>query len=290
MSLPKDSLAAVFRDRLHALVEAHPGGLARFARDVGIDRSALSQFLDPEQARLPRAETLRRLAERKGTSTDWLLGLANAQEGGQEVASSVAIETETGRAEDASRAEPPLARWHREAEGGKIRYVPAYLPDLFRLPGLEGEAVGEGRAEARARYAADMRDNAMVRDTDVEICMGRQVLESFAAGHGIWQGVAPGLRRDQLRHMGRESEKLYPAVRLHLFDAARTFSAPFTVFALKRAAVYLGRQYLVVTSAEQVRQLARHFDEIVREAVVPPHEVHLTLAELAERVPRAAAA
>ncbi|GMG85440.1 helix-turn-helix transcriptional regulator [Paralimibaculum aggregatum] len=276
--MDKRALAGLFRRRLGELIEAHGHGLSGFARATGLDRSALGQFLDPGRDRLPRAETLRQLAEARGVSADWLLGLANVPEGGQEIASSVAIETELGEV-----GESPLARWQREAEGGKIRYVPSSLPDLFRLPGLADPAVEPARATARAAHAAGLVADARLRDTDVEICMGRQALENLAAGLGIWELVPAEGRRRQLLHMAAESERLYPAIRLHLFDGRRTYSPPFTVFAMKRAALYLGRRYLVVTGAEQVRGLARHFDELVREAVVPPHIVHRVLKALAER-------
>lgn len=272
----KSAVAAIFRQRLAQLVESRPGGLSALARDAGIDRSALSQFLDEGALRLPRAETLRALAEARGASTDWLLGLSNAAEGGQEVALGIEVET----AVDAD-GQTPLARWQREAEGAKIRYVPSTLPDLFRLPEFAYEPLEPGRAEARAEHAAGLREEAALSDTDVEICMPEQVIEALARGHGVWSEVPEGLRRAQIAHMGVEAERLYPAVRLHLYDGRRTFSAPFTVFAMKRAAIYLGRSYLVVTALEQVRQLARHFDDLVREATVPPQAVHEHLAALA---------
>jgi len=271
-------IAETFRTRLARLVADHPGGRAGFAREVGVDRSALVAFLAPSGGRLPRAETLRAIAAARGVSIDWLLGLANASEGGQEVALSLEVETPSDPG-----TEPPLARWQREAEGGKIRYVPASLPDLLRLPDLSFEAVEAGRAEARSIHARGLRDTALLRDTDVEICMSRQILETLADGAGLWAGLAPRLRRAQLAHMARECEKLYPSVRLHLFDARRTFSAPFTVFAMKRAVIYLGRSYLVVTAADQVRGLARHFDALVREAAIAPDAVHRSLDALAAR-------
>lgn len=277
MTADRRDLAGLFRSRLSELVEARPGGLARFAREAGLDRSALSQFLDPDGLRLPRAETLRRIAEASGASVDWMLGITNARQGGQEIASSAEVET----VDDA-----PLARWQREAEGGKIRYVPSSLPDMFRLPTVNAPAVDEGRATARAEHAGALVDDARFRDTDVEICMGLQTLEALAAGQGPWAAIADETRLRQLRHMSREAERLYPAIRVHLYDERHTFSAPFTVFAMKRAAVYLGRSYLVVTGIDQVRALARHFDDLVREAVVAPHVVHDTIARIAEGAAR----
>ena len=76
--MDKREIAAAFRDRLQILLAEERGGIAGFLRDTGIDRSALSQFLDPAVDRMPRAETLRRIAEARGVTADWLLSLSNA--------------------------------------------------------------------------------------------------------------------------------------------------------------------------------------------------------------------
>ena len=119
-SMDKRELAAGFRERLRTLLADDRGGVAAFLRDSGIDRSALSQFLDPEIDRLPRAESLRRIAEARGVTVDWLLSLSNAPEGRQEVAPSVQIES----AEDTGSGSP-IDQWRREASGMKLRYVPS---------------------------------------------------------------------------------------------------------------------------------------------------------------------
>lgn len=276
--MDRRDLAALFRKRLGMLIESRPGGLSRIARESGLNRSGLIQFLDPESTRLPRAETLRRLAEGCGSSVDWLIGLTEIQAGGQEIAPSAEIEIETAIGAGGAS---PLARWRQEAEGAKIRYVPSSLPDMFRLRALADRAVAPDRAEARAEHGDALVDDARLRDTDLEICMAEQVLAAVAAGEGVWAEYPAEVRAEQLRHMARETERLYPSIRLHLFDARETYSAPLTVFALKRAAIYLGQSYLVVTASEQVRGLARHFDALVRAATVPSHQVHETLTRLA---------
>src|SRR4029079_450789 len=90
--MDKRALAAAFRERLKSLLGEERGGVAAFLRETGIDRSALSQFLDASVDRLPRAETLRRIADARGVTADWLLSLSNAPSGRQEVAPSVQIE------------------------------------------------------------------------------------------------------------------------------------------------------------------------------------------------------
>jgi transcriptional regulator with XRE-family HTH domain len=110
--MDKRDLAAVFRERLRALIGEDRGGTAAFLAATGIDRSALSQFLDPGVDRLPRAETLRRIAEVRGVTVDWLLSLSNAPEGRQEVAPSAQIESTA-----APGGGSPLDRWRTEAAG-----------------------------------------------------------------------------------------------------------------------------------------------------------------------------
>ena len=104
--MDKRVLAASFRERFRSLIESEPGNMAEFLREAGIDRSALSQFLDPKHDRLPRAETLRRIAEARGVSVDWLLCLENAPEGRQQIKPSTQIETL--QADDQTS---PLERW-----------------------------------------------------------------------------------------------------------------------------------------------------------------------------------
>lgn len=277
--MDKRDLAAVFRDRLRQLIAEQEGGLARFAREAGLDRSALSQFLDPGVVRLPRAETLRRLAETKGVTVDWLLGVSNAREGRREFASSVELEQAVH-----PDGGTPLERWRREAAGAKLRYVPSTLPDMLRLPEVMDYELGADRAAARLEIGDQVLDGARLGDMDVEIAMPVQALEDFAAGAGIWSALDAPARRRQLAHMAALTEAEYPVIRLHLLDGRRTFAPPFTCFGMIRAAIYLGRTYLVLTAADQVRSLARLFDGLVREAAIGPDRAHEKLAELSRAV------
>ena len=65
--MDKRDLAQGFRARFSDVVEAERPALTPFLKACGIDRSALSQFLDPNNDRLPRAETLHRIAPRDET-------------------------------------------------------------------------------------------------------------------------------------------------------------------------------------------------------------------------------
>jgi transcriptional regulator with XRE-family HTH domain len=269
--MDKRALAAIFRERLQTLLAEERGGVAGFLRDTGIDRSALSQFRDPEVDRLPRAETLRRIAEARGVTVDWLLSLSNAPEGRQEVTPSVQIESA-----EAPGGGSPIEEWRREAAGMKLRYVPSSLPDML---GLAEDGV---EPETRTGAPENVLGGLRLGEMDVEIAMPVQTLEDLAGGTGLWRGSAAAPRRRQLAHMATICAESYPTLRLHLFDGRTSFAAPFTVFGRIRAAVYLGEAYLVVTSADQVGALSRLFDNLVRRAIVDPARVHERLNALAD--------
>jgi transcriptional regulator with XRE-family HTH domain len=273
--MDKRAVAAAFRDRLQILLGDERGGTAAFLRDTGMDRSALSQFLDPAVDRLPRAEALRRIAEARGVTADWLLSLSNAPAGRQEVAPSVQIESA-----ESPGGGSPIDQWRREAAGTKLRYVPSAIPDML---GLAEDEPDEPQPDSPALAGQPERVLGGFRlgDMDIEIAMPVQTLRDLANGTGLWEGVRPGLRRRQLAHMAAVCSEAYPALRLHLYDGRTTFAAPFTVFGRIRAALYLGEAYLVVTSNEQIAALTRLFDNLVRRAIIGPDRVHELLAELA---------
>ena len=278
--MDKRELAAGFRERLRTLIGQDRGGTAAFLAATGIDRSALSQFLDAGVDRMPRAETLRRIAEARGVTVDWLLSLSNTPEGRQEVAPAARIESA-----EAEGGGSPLDQWRYEAAGMKLRYVPSSLPDMLQLADHPAPAADAGTG--RAENVLGLDPAGVSGDMDIEIAMPVQTLEDLAEGTGLWRGADPAARARQLRHMAATCAEAYPSLRLHLFDGRATFAAPFTVFGRIRAAVYLGDAYLVVSAADQVAGLTRLFDRLVRRAIIGPDRVHETLAALAERVPPA---
>ena len=273
--MDKRALASSFRERLRALIGDERGGVASFLAETGIDRSALSQFLDPGIDRLPRAETLRRIAEARGVTIDWLLALSNAPDGRQTVAPSVQIESAEGEGGGS-----PIDQWRHEAAGMKLRYVPSSLPDMLSL----APEPAQPARNARAGKAENVLGGFRLGDMDVEIAMPVQTLQDLSGGTGLWRGTDAGRRRRQLAHMTATCAEAYPTLRLHLYDGRETFAAPFTIFGRIRAALYLGEAYLVVSSAEQVAALTRLFDNLVRRATIGPDRVHETLADLAGQV------
>lgn len=275
--MDKRELSTAFRKRFRQLVLAEKENLPRFLSDTGIDRSALSQFLDHKHDRLPRAETLRRIAETSGISVDWLLCLENAQEGRSEMTPSSQLESETG-----SDGKAPLDRWHLEAEGHKLRYVPSTLPDMLNLSDVSPEE--RDASDARGGGVENVLKGVDLDDKDIEIAMPLQTLQDLSAGTGLWRDTPRDIRTRQLRHMTQLCSARYPAVRLHLYDGSKVFSAPFTVFGRMRAAIYLGGSYLSLTSSDQIKFFTKRFDHLVRQSVVGSDTVHKTLEDLAQTV------
>lgn len=252
---------------------------SEFARQVGIDRSTLSQLLSPTTDRLPRAETVAAIATLLQVSTDWLLGLSqDAHRGADVLEQSVRFERGTNLDTDAM-----LARWREEATGYKIRYVPTNLPDLLKTPELiryEFEQFAARTSDQALQESEDQRQYTRLLETEFEICCAIQELENFASGVGIWRGVDKALRRQQLQAIITMLDELYPTVRWFLYDGLTRYSAPLTIFGPTRAAVYMGQMYFVFNTTEHIRLLIRHFDELIRAAVVQPPDVPTVVQRL----------
>ena len=267
--MDKRDLAGTFRKRLSTLLARSGTNQSAFAAKVGIDRSALSQLLSGAATRLPRAETLLAIATEHKVTLDWLLGVSEDEGLGSEIRASVEIEEGAG-----GFGATLLARWHAEAAGTKIRYVPAGIPDLLRTDALiEYEAgITKRDAEAQLGEAQYRIDYSRRPETDMEVCMPRHMLEIFARGLGVWSGFDRDARADQLLHMARLLDDLYPSFRLYLYDGRQRYSVPYTIFGQIRAAIYMGDMYVVLNATQPVRTLTRHFDNLIRAAEINAHE------------------
>ena len=273
----KRDASRLFRARLARLLERSGMNRSRFAASVGLDRSALSQLFSGETTRLPRAETLIRIASTQGVSLDWLLGISQDEGVSAEIRPALELEEAQDTHNDAA-----LMRWHQEAAGTKIRYVPATVPDFMRT-----EAVIAFETRATKPSVAHQIDDARERlahsrkpENDTEVCMPLQTLQALAEGTGTWAGLGKAQRHAQIDRIARFAADLYPGLRIFLFDGKQTFSAPYTVFGPMRAAVYMGDMYLVLNAREAVSALTRHFDQLIRSAVVRPHEAGGLIAAL----------
>ena len=283
--MDKRDLSDLFRERLKTILQRSGQNQSSFAAGVGIDRSALSQLLSGASTRLPRAETLLSIAESHRVSLDWLLGLSQDEGLSAEIRRTMELEEGSGVA-----GSTLLAQWHAEAAGTKIRYVPAGIPDLLRT----GEVI-EYEAGITNRDRETELDETRFRidynrrpETDMEVCLPVHTLEIFARGNGVWSGLSEAARRRQLEHMARLLDDLYPSFRLYLYDGRARYSIPYTIFGQIRAAIYVGEMYLVLNATEPVRTLTRHFDNLIRAAVVNAHEAAAHARMLADTMPHTA--
>lgn len=268
--MDKRDLSRLFQARVKSLLNRSGENQSAFASSVGIDRSALSQLLSGQSTRLPRVETLLNIAERHSVSLDWLLGLSQDEGITGELRPSMEIEEGPDNFERTL-----LVRWHAEATGSKIRYVPARIPDLLRTPAV----IAYETSMVHRDPAAQMSETAFRLDynrqpgTDMEVCMPLQTLNDFASGNGIWNDLTKQVRAEQLAHMSGLLEELYPSFRLYLFDGRERFSVPYTVFGPYRVALFVGGMYLVLNTTEAVLTMQRHFDSLIRVAKVNAHEI-----------------
>jgi transcriptional regulator with XRE-family HTH domain len=268
--IDKRDASRLFRERLQDLLRRSGLNRSAFAAGVGVDRSALSQLLAGEVTRLPRAETLMRIASVHGVSLDWLLGLSQAED----VTAAIKPALEMEEAPD-DHDTALLETWHAEAAGTKIRYVPTTLPDFLRTDAVISYESRENKRTLSSRIDEAQGRIAYTRrpETDMEICMPAQRLADLKNGTGIWTDLAAPARLAQLDHMAALVAELYPSLRLYLYDGQSHFSAPYTVFGPYRVSVYMGDMYLVLNTKDAVAALTRHFDNLIRAATVQAHEV-----------------
>jgi transcriptional regulator with XRE-family HTH domain len=280
--MQKHETVETFKERLQSLILRSGLSRAKFASHAGLDRSTLTQLLSEDNVRLPRAETITRIAARNASSVDWLLGLSEQDHIAADIVPQLAIEPDA-----ASPADERLKRWHEEARGFKIRYVPATLPDQLKTDALiayESGKLSERAADAWSGVARARIAYAKRPDTEIEVCAPIQSFEVFALGQGIWQGLFASERRDALQHAVEILESLYPSYRLFLFDGRERFSVPYTVFGPKRVAIYVGDMYFVFSSTEHIKELTRHFDGLICSARVQPNDSPAFLRKLIAKV------
>ena len=283
IKINKSARASLFRERLRKAMSQRGQTQSGLARATGVDRSTISQLLTNDGPRLPNGHVVGACASALAVSSDWLLGLSARPE------SAVDLLAEAVEMTDAPRAlvDEQIFAWHREAAGYKIRYVPASLPDTLKTNAfLQWEYEPHlGRTVEQAINAATDRLN-WIRNapSDFEIAMPRHELTSLAEGSGYYNGLAPDLRRAQLNHMAGLLAQLYPRMRVTLFDARQVYSAPITVFGPLLAVVYIGQTYMTFRDSARVASFTRHFDHLVREAVVTERDTTTVLRDLADQV------
>ncbi len=277
--IDKRGRADLFRLRLAEAMQRSEVNQSQLARRVGVDRSTVSQLLDPGSSRLPNAQIAAECAAGLGVSCDWLLGLTERPERPEALLAQAITLTDAKRA----LIDETIFDWHREAAGYKIRHVPATLPDMVKTRAMmEWEyAPNLGATADQAIAASEMRlDWMRAARSDYEIALPIDELATFARAEGYYAGLPVQVRVDQIDRLLALIDQLYPAMRIYLFDARQVYSAPITVFGPLLAVVYLGRQYLAFRDAERVASLSRQFDGLIRDAVVGARELPAHLREL----------
>lgn len=266
-NIDKRDRAAQFRLRLARAMEERHVSQSALARNIGVDRSTVSQLLTGDGARLPNAHVVGGCASALGVSADWLLSLSDRPESAAELLAGALTVTEAARA----LVDERIFEWHQEAAGYKIRYVPATLPDMLKTRAvLEWEyAPHLGRTADQAIGASEDRLTWMRRaQSDYEIAMPLFEIESFASATGYYRGLDLQTRQDQIDHLLALCDQLYPRLRVYLFDAKRLYSAPVTIFGPLLCVFYAGSHYMAFRDRDRIETFTRHFDTLVREADV----------------------
>lgn len=262
----------LFRDRLRQAMAEAGMSQSALARRIGVDRSTLSQLLSEDSDRLPRADTVAAMAAALQVSLDWLLGLRQEAE----PTANILDQTVEIAASGNPAVDQQLQRWHEEAAGYKIRYVPSTIADLLKTDAVidyEFTSFKAARPEDVRARAADRLAYSRLPETDIEVCNTVQAIRGLARGEDIWSDLAVEHRIVQLERMIRLVEELYPTFRWFLYDGLQRYTVPFTIFGPRRAAIYIGQMYFVFQTTEHIRVLTRHFDDLIRAAVVQPTDV-----------------
>ncbi|GAA5070881.1 helix-turn-helix domain-containing protein [Roseibacterium beibuensis] len=284
IELSKRDRAALFRDRLTAALMSTGKSRAALARAIGVDRSTVTQILASGETRMPGGHVVAAAAQALDVSADWLLGLTDRPEqAGALLESSLSI-SETGRA---TGLDDQIFAWHREAEGYKIRHVPATLPDMLKTDAMlqwEYAPLTHRRPTEAIDAAAARLDWMSLSESDYEMALALHELESFARGEAYYAGLDADIRMAQLDWLLEVYERFYPSLRMFLFDARRVYSSPVTVFGPKMAVIYMGRHYIAFRDRDRVRTITRHFDWLVREASISARDIPGHLRSLRDAV------
>lgn len=283
--IDKRQRATQFRQRLNAAMAQKGLSQSALARQIGVDRSTVSQLLSGAGARLPNAQVVGECASALGVSADWLLSLSDRPESAADLMAISLSLTEAPRA----LVDEQIFNWHREAAGYKIRHVPAALPDMLKTREVLEWEYGPhlGRTTTQAINASqDRLDWMRGAHSDYEIALPLHEMESFALGSGYYRGLAPEIRVAQIDRFLALNEQFYPGLRVYLFDARRVYSAPLTLFGPLLAVLYAGRNYVAFRDSERVQAFTRHFDHLVRESSISARDLPDHLRALRDLIRR----
>ncbi len=279
--IDKRDRATLFRTRLIQAMQDSGLSQSALANRIGVDRSTVSQLLSGAGARLPNAHVVGSCASALKVSADWLLALSERPESAADLLATSLAMSEAPRA----LVDEQIFAWHQEAKGYKIRHVPATLPDMLKTRGmLEWEyAPHLGRTSDQAIGASrDRLDWMQDSQSDYEIAFPISELRAFITASGYYEGLSQTIRRAQVSHMLDLHARLYPRLRIYLFDSHRLFSAPVTIFGPLLTSVYLGQYYVTFRDSERISAFTDHFDTLVREAEISARDFGDFVKDLAD--------
>lgn len=277
--LNKRDRAQQFRVRLKSAMAQQQATQSGLARQIGVDRSTISQLLNGSGARLPNAQVVGECAAALNVSADWLLSLSDRPENTADLlAGSIAMTPATR-----TMIDEQVFNWHREAAGYKIRHVPATMPDILKTDEMLAWEYAHhlGRTSQQAIDDSTNRLNLMRQSTsDYEIALPVHEIESFVRGHGYYHDIPDALKHRQIDHLLTLIEQFYPRARLYLFDGHRLFSAPMTIFGPLLAVVYIGQNHIASRDRERIQAFTQHFDTLLREARISSKELRVFIENL----------
>lgn len=271
-NIDKRDRAAQFRRRLARAMEEGHVSQSALSRQIGVDRSTISQLLTDDGARLPNAHVVGACASALGVSADWLLSLSDRPESAAELLAGSLSMTRAPRA----LVDERIFQWHQEAAGYKVRHVPAALPDMLKTRRLlEWEyAPHLGRTADQAIGASEDRLSFMrSAQSDYEIALPLYEIDSFARATGYYAGLPAEVRLEQIDRFLELCEQLYPRLRIYLFDAKRLYCAPITVFGPLLCVFYAGGHYMAFRDRDRIETFTNHFDTLVREAEITARQL-----------------
>lgn len=270
--MDKRDRADLFRKRLEEAMSRKNVTRSGLSRMTKVDRSTIGQLLKDDQPRLPNAQLAADVADALGVSTDWLLGLTNRPETPGDIVSAAMSLSPAER----TSADEQLLEWHHEAAGYKVRHVPATLPDILKTERMlkwEYASSRERRIPDASSAIQDQLEWLSSGISDYEIAIPLHEIEACADGTAYYKGVGESVRFEQLNFIADQCDRMFPRLRIFLFDAHAVFSSPVTIFGPNLAVVYVGQCYLAFREIERVKSLTSHFDWLVREAVVDARNV-----------------
>ena len=129
------------------------------------------------------------------------------------------------------------------------------------------------RPEQRIETSTAPLELARAPGSDLECCNSIQAIEGFARGWDVWASLEHRHRVAQLDRMIELCEELYPTFRWFLYDSRQRYTSAVTIFGLERAVLYLGQMYMVLNNRRHVMTFVKHFDDLIRVAVVQPPDM-----------------